>query len=72
MTINDINNYAYHKNIIISPNEASFIYNFIKNNYNEILDGNDKKIYDLQNYLRYDLYKKIIELYENNKSIYLK
>ena len=44
LTKQDIINYIYKQNIELSPNEIDIIYYYIKNKYNEFLNGNDKNI----------------------------
>ena len=71
LTINDIKAYALSKNTILSDNEAKIIYDFIKENYNNLLDKNDNTIELLKEKLNPNLYKKILELYKENKTKYL-
>lgn len=72
LIINYINNklspsiimdFASNNNFPISTSESIIIYNFIKRNYNFILNGDEEKIRELKGEIREDLYKKIIELY---------
>lgn len=44
LTKQDIINYIYKQNIELSPNEIDIIYYYIKNKYNEFLNGNDQNI----------------------------
>ena len=44
LTKQDIINYIYKHNIELSPNEIDIIYYYIKNKYNEFLNGNDQNI----------------------------
>ena len=44
LTKQDIINYTYKQNIELSPNEIDIIYYYIKNKYNEFLNGNDQNI----------------------------
>lgn len=71
LTINDIKTYALSKNTTLSDKEAKIIYNFIKKNYNNLLDKNDQSIKQLQNKLDPTLYNKILDLYNENKTKYL-
>ena len=71
LTINDIKAYALSKNIILSEKEAKIIYDFIKENYNNLLNKNDNSIELLKNKLNPNLYNKILELYNENKIKYL-
>lgn len=71
LTTDDIKNYAKSKNISLTDSETSIIYNFIKTNYMEILNGNEEKLLSLKKTLREDLYNTIINLYKENKNKYL-
>ena len=71
LTIDDIKRYAQKNNIYITNSEAIIIYNFIKENYLEVLNGHDEKIFALKSILRKDLYDTIIKLYIENKTKYL-
>lgn len=68
LTINDILEYASKNNIELSKAESIIIYNFIKRNYVNILNGDDSSIQELKKSLPEPLYNKIIELYLNYKS----
>jgi len=71
LTINDIKTYALSKNTTLSDKEAEIIYNFIKKNYNDLLNKNDQSLKELQSKLNPDIYNKIIKLYNENKTKYL-
>lgn len=71
LTTDDIKNYAKSKNISLTDSETLIIYNFIKTNYMEILNGNEEKLLSLKKTLREDLYNTIINLYKENKNKYL-
>lgn len=71
LTTDDIKNYAKSKNISLTDSETLIIYNFIKTNYMEILNGNEEKLLSLKKTLREDLYNIIINLYKENKNKYL-
>lgn len=71
LTINDIKSYALSKNTTLSDKEAKIIYDFIKTNYNNLLDKDDTSIKQLQNKLNPTLYNKILNLYNENKTKYL-
>ena len=62
--------YADSIHFPITDNESNIIYNFIKENYLEILESDDILI-KLKPLIREDLYLKIIELYHENKTKYL-
>lgn len=65
-----IKEYAINNDFPITTSESIIIYNFIKRNYNFILNGNDDKIYELRPEVRDDLFKKIEELYFYYKKKY--
>ena len=44
LTKQDIINYIDKQNIELSPNEIDIIYYYIKNKYNDFLNGNDQNI----------------------------
>ena len=71
LTINDIKSYTLSKNTTLSDKEAKIIYDFIKTNYNNLLDKDDTSIKQLQNKLNPNLYNKILNLYNENKTKYL-
>ena len=64
---NTIKVYASSNNFNITEKESIIIYKFIKNNYQDILNGNDYKLLDLKKLLRKDLYEEIIKLYNYYK-----
>lgn len=55
--------YAKKNHFPISTSESIIIYNFIKRNYNFLLNGEEDKLKELKGEIREDLYLKIIELY---------
>lgn len=59
MSKDDINNFAIKKNIILSDEELSFTYEFIKKNWNQILSN--------PNMLNLDRYKNIYSEENFNK-----
>lgn len=65
-----IKEYALNNNYIITDQESIIIYNFIKENYESILNGNDNKLLDLKPLIREDLYNRIIDLYNTYKKRY--
>lgn len=65
-----IREYAANNNFTISTTESIIIYNFIKRNYNFLLNGYDDKIYELKPELGDDLFSKIEELYFYYKKKY--
>ena len=65
----DIINFANKQNIIISEQEINTIYFYIKNKYNEFLNGNHEKILlEIKPQISYTTYNKILELYELYKN----
>ena len=71
ITKEDINNYLIKQNIILSENELNYTYKIVKNNYNEIFEGNIDLFNDIKNNINNDAYNKLIDLY-NKYSFYLK
>ena len=65
LDINKLDVLARKNNIILSSNETNILYNLIKNNWKDILSGNDKKYI---NYLRSNInneaFTKIIDIYK--------
>ena len=55
--------YAKTNHFPISTSESIIIYNFIKRNYNFLLNGEEDKLKELKGQIREELYVKIIELY---------
>ena len=69
ITINDINNYLSNHDILVNDNELSFIYKYIKNNWETIFNNiNDFNIDDLQNNFRYEIFIKLKELINSYKN----
>ena len=68
LDINIIKEYASSINFNISTSESIIIYNFIKRNYNFLLNGNEDCFCELKKSLRPELYNKIKELYNYYKS----
>lgn len=63
-----IKEYASNNNFNISNSESIIIYNFIKENYQYILNGNESKLLELRYLLRNDLYEEIINLYKKYRN----
>ncbi|MDY5993287.1 MAG: hypothetical protein SPJ06_04835, partial [Bacilli bacterium] len=63
--------YALKENIEVTNEEITIIYNFIKTNYQEILNNNEKSFYLLKQKLKPELYNTIISLYNKYKTKYL-
>ena len=71
MNIDDINNFAIKNNIFLSNEELNFIYKYIKNNYNYLIDNYN--LFNLSNYKDYfseENYKKIKMLINDYKKKY--
>ncbi len=65
MTKEDINNFAICKNINLSEEELNFTYNFIKKNYEQIL--NNPKLFKIERYKDHyseENYQKINKVYQ--------
>ena len=71
LSIQDINSLAIKNNINLTDNELNFIYNQIKNNYNDLLYGDSTYIFkNLKENVSDNNYNKIKELYTNYKNKY--
>ncbi len=70
LTPNHIKKYSSSINYILTEEEVSMIYQFIRNYYEELLED-ESTIYKLKGQVRDDLYNKIVELYKENKAKYL-
>ena len=68
LNINDIKLYCINNNIQVTNEEISIIYCFIKENYNDLLNGKDEVFYKLKKIIRNDLYNNIINIYKENKN----
>ena len=66
-----IKDYARKIGTNLTDSEVTILYNFIKKNYIEILDGNETSLISLKQQLNPTLYKKVIVLYQENKQKYL-
>lgn len=69
MSINDVYNFAEKNNYKLNNDEANIIYNTIKNNWEEIIFGDHKKILDNIN-INKDLYEKLNTLINEYKTKY--
>lgn len=71
ITINNINEFAIKNNIYLSENELKYIHKTIKENYDQILKGNDEEIIDnINQNIKHPNNIKIINLYKTYKSKY--
>ena len=64
LTKDHIKNYAITQNEHLTDTEIIIIYDFIMNNYTELLNKNEKILLKLKCKLNDNLYNKIINLYE--------
>ncbi len=62
-----IKEYAKANNIEVNKDEIQLIYNFIMDNYKDLLE-NEKTIQKLKPLVREDLYKIIHDIYKENKA----
>lgn len=71
LTINDISSMAIKNNINLNNKELNFVYNKIKNNYNDLLYGDPTNIFnELKNNVSENNYCKIKELFNTYKQKY--
>ena len=63
-----IKDYASNNNFNISSSESIILYNFIKENYKSILNGNIEVLLKLKLLIREDLYEEVIKLYNYYKN----
>ena len=63
-----IKDYASNNNFNISSSESIILYNFIKENYKFILNGNDEVLLKLKGLIRKDLFEEVIKLYNHYKN----
>ena len=66
LTKDDIKNYTNNK-YNLTDQEINIIYNFIKENYNSLLEQDTSSFEILKNQLNTSLYNDIINLYNKNK-----
>ena len=70
--INDIEEFAKKKNIILSHTDAIIIYTYIKKHYQDLLNGKDQEIIkELKNKLSPNTFKEAYKLYLEYKIKYL-
>lgn len=70
ININDVNMFLCSNNINLSDKELDFIYNYLKNNYELILQEDLNAFKEIKNNIKKDNYVKLYELYKKYKSIY--
>lgn len=66
-----IKEYGEKIGIKLKDSETTILYQFIKKNYSEILDGNETSFNELKQKLNPTLYQKLLKLYNENKNKYL-
>lgn len=64
LTMNDLEKFAQKNHIEYSQYDLIIIYNFIMNNYNELLDGNKNLFNKIKDKINSKLYDEIIKLYK--------
>lgn len=68
LTKNDIMNYCYNNNIPLTDEEIDVIYYYVKNRYNEFLEGKHQQLLEEIKYkVKSATYNKILELYNKYK-----
>lgn len=71
LSTKDLENFAKSNNISYTNDELLVVYQFIKYNYNELLDQNIKVFEEIRNKISPTLYKRLISLYIDYKQKYL-
>lgn len=66
-----IKEYGEKIGIKLKDSETTILYQFIKKNYSEILDGNEKSLETLKKSLNPSLYQEIYKIYQDAKVKYL-
>lgn len=71
LKIKDIKDFALKNDILINDNEAGYLFNIVKNNYQELIYGNPNTIFkNIKDKINDDSYHKIIKLYFLYKNKY--
>ena len=71
LKIKDIKDFALKNDILINDNEADYLFNIVKNNYQELIYGNPNAIFkNIKDKSNDDSYHKIIKLYFLYKNKY--
>ena len=65
LTVDHVKNYALNNNIDLNNHEAKIVYDFIKDNYEKLSDGNLDNLLPLKNHLSTNTYNNLIILYKN-------
>ncbi len=71
LKINDLEEFAYKNNISYTNDELVEVYQFIRFNYNELLNENIKVFEELKTKISPSLYKTLLDLYIEYKNKYL-
>jgi hypothetical protein len=71
LSINDLVMFASKNNITYTNDELLIVYNFIKDNYNELLNENISVFEKIRYKISPSLYKELLKLYIDYKQKYL-
>jgi len=71
LSIQDIKMFANKNNISYTDEEVLIVYDFIKNNYNNLLEQDINVFLKIKGRIRPELYKQLINLYIEYKQKYL-
>ena len=71
LRIQDLEEFAYKNNISYTNDELVEVYQFIRFNYNDLLNENVKVFEELKNKISPTLYKRLLDLYIEYKNKYL-
>ena len=63
LSIQNINNFALNNNIVLTEKELEYMYNLIKNNWEQILSNDDSILLKLNGNVDNESIKKIEKLY---------
>ena len=70
LSIQNINNFALNNNIVLTEKELEYMYNLIKNNWEQILNNDDSILLKLNGNVDNESIKKIEKLYYEYKKKY--
>ncbi len=70
LSIQNINNFALNNNIVLTEKELEYMYNLIKNNWEQILSNDDSILLKLNGNVDNESIKKIEKLYYEYKKKY--
>jgi len=70
LSIQNLNDFALNNNIILTKTELEYIYNLIKNNWEQILNNNDSILLKLKSNINNNSFEKIEKLYYKYKKKY--